>query len=67
MEYKNFHYKNEHALPFTTFVSRFKKDMYVFEKAQQPRNVCTQVEEFYSILNTDSALLTTRLDEIKGD
>ena len=37
IDYKNLHYKNEHALPFATFVSRFKKNMYVFEKAKQPR------------------------------
>ena len=59
VEYKNLHYKNEHSLPFATFISRFKKNMYTFEKAQQSRNSRTQVEELYSKINTDSSLLTT--------
>ena len=67
IDYKNLYYKNEHALPFATFVSRFKKNMYVFEKAKQPRNIRTQVEELYSKINTDSSLLLTKLEVVKRD
>ena len=67
VDYSNLHYKNEHSLPFVTFVSRFKKCMYIFEKAAQPRNIRTQVEELYGKINTDSSLLSTKIEVIKGN
>lgn len=67
-EHKQLFYKNENALPYATFVSRFKRNNFIFDKAGQGRNARTQVQDFYDKLNnTDSQTLRTKIEVIRGD
>lgn len=66
-DYNSLFYKNENALPFANFIARLKKCQYIFVKASQPRNERTQVQDVYDKINTDNALLRTKLEVIRGD
>lgn len=66
-EHKHLFYKNENALPFATFISRFKRNNFIFKKAGQERNARTQVQDLYDKITTDSQTLKTKLEVIRGD
>ena len=66
-EHKNLFYKNENALPFATFVSRFKRNNFIFDKAGQGRNARTQVQDLYDKITTDNQTLKTKIEVIRGD
>lgn len=66
-EHKHLFYKNENALPYATFVSRFKRNNFIFDKAGQGQNPRTQVQDFYDRINTDSQTLKTKIEVIRGD